>query len=121
MSAATLESSSKFKRTVSTRRATGAKATASQSPRSHLAVAKPPKPAEAQREERVTKQERLLTLLSQPEGASIEDMMQVTRWQQHSVRGFLAGTVKKKLGFALTSSKQSGDVRRYRIETRRGR
>ena len=66
---------------------------------------KPPKPAEAQREERVTKQERLLTLLSQPEGASIEDMMQATKWQQHSVRGFLAGTVKKKLGFALTSSK----------------
>ena len=62
-----------------------------------------------------------MTLLSEPEGASIEDMMQATRWQQHSVRGFLAGTVKKKLGFALTSSKLSGDVRRYRIETRRGR
>ena len=51
----------------------------------------------------------------------IDDMMQATRWQQHSVRGFLAGTVKKKLGFALTSSKLSGADRRYRIETRRGR
>jgi uncharacterized protein DUF3489 len=40
---------------------------------------------------------------------------------QHSVRGFLAGTVKKKLGFSLTTSKAAGDVRRYRIETRRGR
>ena len=40
--------------------------------------------------ERVTKQERVLTLLSQPEGASIEEMMQATDWQQHSVRGFLA-------------------------------
>ena len=69
----------------------------------------------------VTKQERMLTLLSRPEGASIEEMMQATDWQQHSVRGFLAGTVKKKLGFALTSSKASTDVRRYRIETRRGR
>jgi hypothetical protein len=48
-------------------------------------------------------------------------MMQATNWQQHSVRGFLAGTVKKKLGFTLTSSKPAGDVRRYRIETRRGR
>ena len=48
-------------------------------------------------------------------------MMQATDWQQHSVRGFLAGTVKKKLGFALTTSKTAGDVRRYRIETRRGR
>ena len=54
---------------------------------------------------RVTKQERLLTLLSQAEGASIEEMMEATDWQQHGVRGFLAGTVKKKLGFALTTSK----------------
>jgi hypothetical protein len=72
-------------------------------------------------ESRTTKQEHVLTLLSRPEGASIEEMMQTTEWQQHSVRGFLAGTVKKKLGFTLTSSKAEGDVRRYRIETRRGR
>jgi hypothetical protein len=37
------------------------------------------------------------------------------------VRGFLAGTVKKKLGLSLTSSKAAGDVRRYRIEAQRGR
>ena len=47
--------------------------------------------------------------------------LQATDWQQHSVRGFLAGTVKKKLGFSLTTSKAAGDVRRYRIATRRGR
>jgi hypothetical protein len=72
-------------------------------------------------QKRVTKQKRMLTLLSRPEGASIEEMMQATDWQQHSVRGFLAGTVKKKLGFSLTTSKVAGDDRRYRIETRRGR
>ena len=121
MSAATIETATRSKRPVSIRHAGGEKAQASQKARSSPAVAKPPKPTEAQREERVTKQERMLTLLSQPEGASIEEMMQATKWQQHSVRGFLAGTVKKKLGFALTSSKLSGDVRRYRIETRRGR
>ena len=70
---------------------------------------------------RVTKQERVLTLLSQPVGASIEEMMQATDWQQHSVRGFLAGTVKKNIGFSFTSVKPNDGVRRYRIETRRVR
>ena len=121
MSTTTVETSTKSKRPVATGRASGEKAKASQKPRSTPAFAKPPKPAEAQLEGRVTKHERLLTLLSRPEGASIEDMMQATKWQQHSVRGFLAGTVKKKLGFSLRSSKLSGELRRYRIETRRGR
>jgi hypothetical protein len=63
----------------------------------------------------------MLTLLSHPEGASIQEMMQATNWQQHSVRGFLAGTVKRKLGFALTSFKPDDGVRRYRMEKRRVR
>jgi Protein of unknown function (DUF3489) len=88
---------------------------------SAAATAKTPPKSDKPKVERVTKQERLLTLLSQAEGASIEVMMQATDWQQHSVRGFLAGTVKKKLGFSLTTSKAAGGVRRYRIETRRGR
>ncbi len=88
---------------------------------SAAANAKTPLKADEPKLERVTKQERVLTLLSQSEGASIEEMMQATDWQQHSVRGFLAGTVKKKLGFPLTSSKPNDGVRRYRIETRRAR
>ena len=78
MSAATIETATRSKRPVSIRHAGGEKAKASQKARSSPAVAKPPKPTEAQREERVTKQERMLTLLSQPEGASIEEMMQAT-------------------------------------------
>jgi hypothetical protein len=88
---------------------------------SAAASAKTPLKADEPNAERLTKQERVLTLLSQPEGASIEEMMQATDWQQHSVRGFLAGTVKKKLGFPLTSSKPNDGVRRYRIESRRSR
>src|SRR5205823_3115966 len=61
--------------------------------RRRIGAAKTPVKAEDPRGERVTKQERMLTLLSQPAGASIQEMMQATNWQQHSVRGFLAGTV----------------------------
>ncbi|MGQ0456287.1 MAG: DUF3489 domain-containing protein [Hyphomicrobium sp.] len=74
-----------------------------------------------QHTERVTKHDRVLELLSQRNGASIPEMMEATGWQQHSVRGFLAGTVKKKLGFPLSSSKAEGELRRYRIDTKRGR
>jgi hypothetical protein len=88
---------------------------------SAAANAKAPLKADKPKVERVTKQERVPTLLSQSAGASIEEMMQATDWQQHSVRGFLAGTVKKKLGFPLTSSKSNDAARRYRIETRRAR
>jgi len=70
---------------------------------------------------RVTKHDRVLTLLTRREGVTIPEMMEATDWQQHSVRGFLAGTVKKKLGFNLTSSKSEGELRRYRIETKRTR
>ena len=70
---------------------------------------------------RVTKHDRILTLLNRRDGATIPELMEVSGWQQHSVRGFLAGTVKKKLGFTLTSSKAEGELRRYRIDTRRGR
>lgn len=72
-------------------------------------------------EERITKQERVLTLLSRSNGAGIDEIMEATGWQQHSVRGFFAGTVKKKLGLNLTSTKADGDVRRYRVEKKRGR
>ena len=70
---------------------------------------------------RVTKHDRILTLLSRREGTTVAEMMEATGWQQHSVRGFLAGTVKKKLGFTITSSKAPGELRRYHIQATRGR
>lgn len=84
-------------------------------------AAKKAEPIDEWRSERGTKRDRILALLGRRDGATIPEMMAVSDWQKHSVRGFLAGTVKKKMGLALTSSKVEGDERRYRIATRRGR
>ena len=91
------------------------------SPPKSAPIGKPAKIDIQQSQGRATKQELVLTLLRRSSGASIEEIMQATTWQQHSVRGFLAGTVKKKLGLELASSKPNDEVRRYRIVVRRGR
>jgi hypothetical protein len=61
-----------------------------------------------------SKLDTLEKLLKRSNGASITEMMSATGWQQHSVRGALAGALKKR-GHTVTSQKID-DTRRYRIE-----
>src|SRR5215212_9257459 len=56
-----------------------------------------------------SKQSRVITMLRSPNAATIAAMMKTTGWQQHSVRGFLAGIVRKKLKLNLNSKKIAGD------------
>ena len=55
----------------------------------------------------------LIVRLQRPSGATLEELSKVTGWQAHSVRGAMAGALKKK-GHVVTSDKTDG-VRRYRL------
>jgi hypothetical protein len=62
-----------------------------------------------------TKHARVIAMLRKPTGTTIAAIMAATDWQQHSVRGFLAGVVRKKLGLNLVSG-QTDKGRVYRIK-----
>jgi hypothetical protein len=62
-----------------------------------------------------TKQAVLIELLKRAEGATLPQMIEATGWQVHTVRGAMAGALKKKLGLEITSEKQTGTDRVYRI------
>jgi hypothetical protein len=61
-----------------------------------------------------TKQAQVIEMLCSPSGATIDAMMQMTGWQQHSIRGFLAAVIRKKLSLDLRSEIADGG-RVYRI------
>jgi hypothetical protein len=58
-----------------------------------------------------------LDLLKRPGGATIKELMKATGWQPHSVRGFLSGTIGKKMGLSLTSTKGEGAERTYSLKS----
>ena len=63
------------------------------------------------------KASEVVRLLQRKNGASIAEIQKASGWQPHSVRGFLSGTVKKRMGHDLRSDKSISGVRRYIIGT----
>ncbi|HWX29521.1 MAG TPA: DUF3489 domain-containing protein [Steroidobacteraceae bacterium] len=90
---------------------------------SAVPAATPTQPAagepKAKKSEAGSKQGRVIAMLRSPAGATIAAMMKTTGWQQHSVRGFLAGVVRKRLKLKLGSSKVDGN-QVYRITSADG-
>ncbi len=62
-----------------------------------------------------SKAAKIVDLLKRPDGATVAEIMKVSDWQAHSVRGFISGTLGKKMGLTVTSTKGEGGERRYSI------
>ena len=62
-----------------------------------------------------TKQQQMIDLLRRPKGATLLEIVEATGWQQHTIRGAMAGALKKKLGLTITSEKDQSRGRVYRI------
>ena len=63
-----------------------------------------------------SKTAKILDLLKRPGGASAAELLKATGWQPHSLRGFLSGTIGKKMGLALTSAKGEDGERVYSLK-----
>jgi hypothetical protein len=57
----------------------------------------------------------VLDMLKRPDGVTLADIMGATDWQAHSVRGFISGSLGKKMGLTIESFKRADGVRAYRI------
>jgi hypothetical protein len=74
---------------------------------------KPAPPATEAREG--SKKATILELLRRPKGATLTEIAKVTHWQNHSIRGFLSGTLRKKMGLTVESTKNQAGDRTYRL------
>ena len=64
-----------------------------------------------------SKQAQMIELLKRPDGATLNQLVEATGWQAHTVRGAMAGALKKKLSLNIVSEKNDGHERKYRITT----
>jgi len=63
-----------------------------------------------------SKTDQILELLKRPGGVTAKELMRATGWRAHSVRGFLSGTVGKKMGLTVTSTKGVDGERSYSVK-----
>jgi hypothetical protein len=64
-----------------------------------------------------SKTAKVLDLLKRPDGATAKELLKATGWQPHSVRGFLSGTVSKKMGLTVTSTRGENGERSYSVKS----
>ncbi len=62
-----------------------------------------------------TKVDKVISFLQRKTGATVSEIAKVTGWQTRSVQGFMSGTLKKKRGLTITSTKEENKDRRYYI------
>ncbi len=80
-------------------------------PKPALTAAQPKKATTA----RSSKTEKIFDLLKRPGGVTLKQLAKASGWQPHSVRGFLSGTLRKKRGIPIESTKTEGGERSYHI------
>jgi hypothetical protein len=78
-------------------------------------TAEPPKRAKTKRTRESGKTEAILALMKQPSGTTLKTIMEATNWQAHAVRGFISGTLGKKMGLTVVSVKDENGDRRYTL------
>src|ERR1035437_7236986 len=81
------------------------------------AVKKAPKPATEAREG--SKKATILELMRRPKGATLTEIAKATHWQNHSIRGFISGTLNKKMSLTVESSQNEAGLRTHRIPKER--
>jgi hypothetical protein len=91
------------------------KAAATAKPKKAAQAPKTAQPAEAEGVREGSKTAKVLDLLKRPNGATLKELMKTTGWQPHSLRGFLSGTVGKKLQLTVTSTKGADGERSYSL------
>jgi len=62
-----------------------------------------------------SKAAKIIDLLKRPNGATLAEIMKATEWQPHSVRGFISGSLGKKMGLTVVSAKRESGERAYSI------